>query len=204
MVLPELMPESLEPAEGLVGFSSSKYRFSSGKQVKSSLNCFSVYLGFEMLRAIRRAVSQLVVSWSMQAHNAVLGGLLLDFTAVMRRACISFSSRAEIAGRGTRRMRVAVCTSTGAAPGGLASPLSFALFSLLPPSEGNFGTDMEVILMISKPLSRIQVQMFSCVPIERPSSSCWPKLKSPSVVANSWPSGNPMTCTPLWAGSRMR
>mmetsp|Transcript_92808 Transcript_92808/g.267990 ORF Transcript_92808/g.267990 Transcript_92808/m.267990 type:complete len:208 (-) Transcript_92808:971-1594(-) len=60
----------------------------------------------------------------------------------------------------------------------------------------------------SKPFtdsSRIHVQMFSCVPMASPPSSCFLLLlQSPSAVANSWPCGKPMVSALGHSGSRTR
>jgi len=92
-------------------------------------------------------------------------------------------SCATITGKGTRLMkRCSSCFKRASSAGASFLPRSAACSGFL--DVGEVG-----------PLSRAQVQMLSCVPMgTRSSSCCPPKLKSPSVVANSWPSGRPMIC----------
>mmetsp|Transcript_76295 Transcript_76295/g.213997 ORF Transcript_76295/g.213997 Transcript_76295/m.213997 type:complete len:215 (+) Transcript_76295:688-1332(+) len=193
IVRPELMFAS--PVEHSVARSSRRYKFNSGNADKSSLNCMSEYFGSKILLAIVFALAQSVCCRSMADHKMPLGGFLLICDM---RACMVRKQCAELVGKGTRRMRRTspaplFCTTGGTTAMAVAGPV----FSQ-DASEQSFRT-------CTGGASRIQVQMFSCVPMAKPSSSWRPlNLNSPSAVANSWPSGNPMICTPAWAGSRTR
>mmetsp|Transcript_102696 Transcript_102696/g.271739 ORF Transcript_102696/g.271739 Transcript_102696/m.271739 type:complete len:246 (-) Transcript_102696:383-1120(-) len=179
---------------------SSKYRLNSGKQDKSELNWAKVYMGSKILLAIFFARAQSVFMPCMHAQRTVLGGFSGPLLS-SRRPCMARKSLAE---GGTRRMIRPSSTLIVIGAGEGAPPIE--------PGEPGEGASPGVNGMVqafftfgADSLERCQVQMLSCVPMGRPSSSCCRlKLKSPSAVANSWPCGKPMTLRAACSGSLTR
>jgi len=160
--------------------SCKRYKLSSGKEHKSSLNSLREYSGFKILLAIFFTRSQSVLRPIMAQAIARLGEPWPMF-GDSRRICIAATAAAVELGNGTRLMskcsflcEVGVDTRHSISDGELVVG-DIALGTILRGSV------------------RSHVQMLSCVPIGNPSSSSCPlKLNSPSVVANSCPCGRPM------------
>mmetsp|Transcript_26804 Transcript_26804/g.80798 ORF Transcript_26804/g.80798 Transcript_26804/m.80798 type:complete len:210 (-) Transcript_26804:621-1250(-) len=181
MVLPEVVPAST-PA------SWSKYKFNSGNACKSVLNIFRVYPGSAMLLAIFLTTAQSVCRPRIAACSAGLGWSL--GSSLSSRVWMLAMAVAALAGSGTRLMVWTFATVAGGRE--------------LPVDRREMRSERRDRMRRSASLLA-HVQMFSCVPMGRPSaSSCPLKLNSPSVVANSCPCGRPMHCTARCSGLTTR
>mmetsp|Transcript_57597 Transcript_57597/g.166738 ORF Transcript_57597/g.166738 Transcript_57597/m.166738 type:complete len:200 (+) Transcript_57597:1547-2146(+) len=167
--------------------SCRRYRLSSGNACKSSLNSLRVYLGSAMRFAIFLALSQSVERPRIVAASAPLAELL-GLSGFARRTCIPATTAAVEVGSGTLRMRR---RSWAASSSAFFSTCSLARFAVEAAEAAAFMLSMGFVAGSA----RSHVQMFSWVPMGSWSVSMpLLKLNSPSVVANSWPCGNPMHC----------
>mmetsp|Transcript_49772 Transcript_49772/g.160921 ORF Transcript_49772/g.160921 Transcript_49772/m.160921 type:complete len:221 (+) Transcript_49772:1485-2147(+) len=204
-VRPELMTPvvwvpSMEPEPIWLGSLSSRYRFSSGKADRSELNSLRPYFGSVILLAILLALAQSVETVCMQAHSTVLGGCFSG--CACKRILMPPKPLAESVGNGTRWMSRFVSKGFIRVEGAVAEGGTTSV-----PDDDLMLKDFDPALRVrgATVVLRSHVQMFNCVPMAWPWSHSWPlKLKSPSAVANSWPSGKPMSFTPECSGSRTR